>query len=233
MLLGMSLSCILCPVSAGQSQSVTETLVWPEVDGHLELPSHLRVLVFSGIDKGVNYPFQQWYAAAGLGYQFKPILREHLKNIDPDKEHYFVFGGGYWFLRTDQSGKLKDENRIVIDATPGFRFPAQFLARDRNFTEFRWIDGVYSTTYRNLISLERDFLFHGFRFTPYGTAEAFYDGAKHSWNQEWYTAGAQWPYKHLLMLDTYYRRENCAGCTPANWNVGGVTVHFFAGVRNE
>lgn len=57
--------------------------------------------------------------AAALGYQFKPIRREHLENIDPEKEHYFLFGGGYEFLRTIQSGKMKDENRITIDVTPG------------------------------------------------------------------------------------------------------------------
>ncbi len=174
-----------------------------------------------------EHSYQQWYASAGLGYQFKPILREHLINIDPDKEHYLVFGGGYEFLRTNQSGKLKDENRITIDVTPGFRFPAGFLARDRNFIEFRWIDGVYSTTYRNMLSVERDFLVHRFRFAPFGSAEAFYDGSKHSWDQEWYTAGVQSPYKRLFMVETYYRRENCPTCKPANWNVGGVTLHFF------
>ena len=228
MLLGMSVIFILCSRSASQSQtSQTETLVWPEVDGHLQLPSHLRVLAFAGFEQGVNYSFQQWYAAAALGYQLKPVLREHLRNIDPDKEHYFVFGGGYEFLRTIQSGRLIDENRITIDGTPGFRFPAQFLARDRNLVEFRWIDGAFSTTYRNMLIIQRDFLIHGFRFSPFGSAEVFYNGAQHSWNQEWYTGGIQWLYKSLLMIETYYRRESCAGCKPASWNVGGVTLHFF------
>jgi hypothetical protein len=232
--LGMSLIFILTSPAPGQSQtSDTETLVWPEVDGHLQLPSHLRALAFAGYEQGVSYSFQQWYAAAALGYQFKPILREHLRNIDPDKEHYFVFGGGYEFLRTIQSGRLKDENRITIDGTPGFRFPAQFLARDRNLVEFRWIDGAYSTTYRNMLMVERDFLIHRLRFSPIGSAEVFYNGAQHSWNQEWYTAGIEWPYKNLLMIETYYLRENCAGCKPTNWNVGGVTVHFFGSVRKS
>jgi hypothetical protein len=78
-----------------------------------------------------------------------------------------------------------------------------------------------------MLSVERDFLVHGFRFTPYGSAEVFYDGAKHSWHQEWYTAGIEWPYKRLVRLDTYYRRENCDTCKPTNWNAGGVTLNFF------
>jgi hypothetical protein len=229
-LLGMAFMLVFCPGAASQSQPKdTETQVWPEVDVHLQLPSHLRVLAFSGLEQGVGFPFQQWYAAGALGYQFKPILRPHIKNIDPDKEHYFVFGGGYEFLRTIQSGKVTHENRVTIEGTPGFRLPAEFLVRDRNWIELRWIDGAYSTTYRNMLTVERDFLVHGFSFSPYGSAEVFYDGAKHSWNQEWYTAGVQWPYKHLLMLDTYYKREHCDTCTPANWNVGGVTVNFYLG----
>jgi hypothetical protein len=184
------------------------------------------VLAFSGLEQGIGFPFQQWYSAAALGYQFKPILLEHLINIDPDKEHYLVFGGGYEFLRTAQSGEVHHENRITIDATPGFRPSARFLVRDRNWVELRWIDGKYSTTYRNQPSVERDFLVHEFRFTPYGSAEVFYDGPKHSWDQEWYTAGIQWPIRRLAMVDIY-RREHCITCTPTNWNAAGITLSLY------
>lgn len=226
--LGLSLSVIACPDAAGQSATAsTETQAWPEVDAHVQMPSHLRVLAFSGVEQGVGYPYQQWYAAAALGYQFKPILTRHLENIDPDKEHYFLFGGGYEYLYTTQSGKVKNEHRITIDITPTIRPLPKLLMRDRNWVELRWINGGYSTTYRNMLSVEVDLLVHGVRFSPYGAAEVFYDGSKHSWDQEWYTAGIQWPYKHILMLDTYYRRENCPSCNPKDWNVGGVTLNFY------
>ena len=103
--LGAAFLLVFCMGAAGQSPpSDTETEVWPEGDVHLQLPSHLRVLAFSGLEQGIGFPFQQWYAAGALGYQFKPILREHILNIDPDKEHYLVFGGGYEFLRTTTVG---------------------------------------------------------------------------------------------------------------------------------
>ena len=215
--------------SAQSATASTETQAWPEADVHIQFPSHLRVLAFGGVEQGVGYPYQQWYGAAGLGYQFKPILRPHLENIDPDKEHYLLFGGGYEYLRTIQPGKVKKEDRITIDLTLSFRLPVEILVRDRNWTELRWINGSYSTTYRNMLMLERDFLVHGFRFNPYGSAEVFYAGSAHSWNEEWYTAGIQWPYKRLMMLDTYYRRENCPTCNPPIWNVGGVTLNFYFG----
>jgi hypothetical protein len=230
-LLGICLLLTFCSRAAGQSaMSSTETKVWPEVDVHIQLPANWRVLAFTGVAQGVGYPYQQWYEAAALGYQFKPILKPHIENIDPDKEHYLVFGGGYEFLRTIQTGEIHHENRITIDGTPGFRLPGQMLVRDRNWIELRWMDGAYSTTYRNMLMVERDFLLSdGLRFSPYASAEVFYNGSKHAWNEQWYSAGIEWPYKRLLMVDTYYRRESCHGCTPTNWNVGGVTLNFYFG----
>lgn len=227
-LLGLSVATIFCPSGAGQSQtSNTETEVWPDVDAHIQLPSNFRVLVFGGTEQAIGFPYQQWYAAGGLGYQLKSILTPHLENIDQDKEHYLVFGGGYEFLRTIQSGKTSDENRIALDGVFSFRPTGRFLVLDRNRVEFRWIDGVYSTTYRNKLLVERDFLLRRFRFSPYGSVEVFYNGAQSSWNQEWYYVGIQWPHKRIFMVDTYYQRQNCTGCTPTNWNVAGVTLNFY------
>lgn len=226
--LGFSLLTIFRPESAGQPPVVsTQNEVWPEADVHIQLRSDLRVLGFIGLEQGVGYPFQQWYAAGALGYQLKPILKFHWENIDPDKEHYFIFGGGYQFLRTSNVGTVTHENRITLDATLNLRPLPQLLLRDRNWVELRWIDSTYSTTYRNLVSAEYDLRVHNVRFTPYGSAEFFYGGPDHSWPQEWYTAGIEWPYKHSLMLDTYCRREHCPNCVPQNWNAGGATLHFF------
>ena len=175
----------------------------------------------------MGYPYQQWYAAAALGYQFKSILRPHLENIDPDKEHHFLFGGGYEFLRTIQSGKVKDEDRITIEVTPGFRLRSNSWCATGTGPSSVGLTGSTRQPIAICCPSKTTFLFRGIRFTPYGAAEVFYDGARHSWNEEWYTAGVQWPYKHLLMLDTYYRRENCPTCSPAYWNVGGVTLNLY------
>jgi hypothetical protein len=103
----------------------------------------------------------------------------------------------------------------------------RFLMRDRNRVEFRWNNGVYSTTYRQLFSAEYDLQLHGIRFGPYSSAEVFYSGAQSSWNQERYTAGLQWPFKPLFMLRTYYLRQHCTTCSPTNLNIAGVTMNFY------
>lgn len=228
-LLGLFLATVFHPGAAGQSQTpTTGSEVWPEVDAHIQLPSNLRALVFAGSQQGVGFPYQQWYLGAGLAYQWKRVSSHRHTNIDPDREHLFVFGGGYEFLQTNRSAKTSDNSRFLLDATSSFRLPAEFLLRDRNRVEFRWVNGAYSTTmYRNRITIERDFLVHGFRFNPYGSSEFFYNGAKDSWYQERYSAGVHWPYKKFFALDTYYLRKNCATCKPANFNVAGVTLNFY------
>lgn len=196
---------------------------------HLQFSSNFRVLAFAGAPAGTNYPYQQQYVAAGLGYQFKPILRPHLINIDPDKEHYFVLGGGYEFLRTIQSGKTINEDRAILDGISRFRPSSRFLVIDRNRFEFRWVNGKYSTTYRQKLTIARDFLVSGFRFTTYGAGEVFYNGAQSSWNLDLYTGGIQWPYKSFFMLDTYYQRQKCNFCNPVNVNIAGARLNFFFG----
>jgi hypothetical protein len=215
----------LSPLAFGQSQIVGE--FWPEADAHIQFAQNWRLLGFVGLKKGEDFPYQQIYAGFGLGYQWKRINRPHPENIDPDKEHTFVFGGGYERLQTLNSGKTSDENRLALQVVAGFRPASRLLLSDRNRVEFRWVNDVYSTRYRNLVQGEYDLKIHEFRFTPYASAEFFYSSTASSWNQEWYTAGTEWPYKRILMIQTYYLRQNCTTCNPANLNVGGLTLNFF------
>jgi hypothetical protein len=227
-LVALSVSFASWSDATGQSTTPsTEIEACPEADAHVQLPSNWRVLSFVGLEQAVDYPFQQWYVAAGIGRQLKPILRPHWENIDPDKERYLLLGAGYEYLRTNRSGGGSNENRMTVDMTPSLRPASKLLLRDRNWLELRWIDGNYSTTYRNLVAAEVDLRVHDIRFTPYGTAEVFYDSPKHSWDQGRNTGGLQLPYKRAFMLEVYYRRERCPTCTPENWNVGGATLNFF------
>jgi hypothetical protein len=130
--LGLLLSTVFHSLAGGQSASTSANEAWPEADAHAELPSNWRLLSFAGLERAVGYPFTQWYVATGIGRRFKPILREHWRNIDPDKEHFLVLGAGYEYLRTADSGRESHENRVTFNMTPNFRPTARLLLRDRN-----------------------------------------------------------------------------------------------------
>ena len=138
-----------------------------------------------------------------------------------------LLGADYEHLQTTKSGTTVDENRLTTNATLGVGLPLRLLVRDRNRVDFRWTNGVYSTVYRNRLSIAHDVVAWGYRCTPYASAEVFYDGATRSWRQQRYSLGVQWPYKTLLALDTYYLWRICSMCSPAVVNVAGVTLDLY------
>lgn len=215
------------PRAALAQTSETSGAFWPGADLHLQLASNLRALVFGETRTDQDVPYRQVDFGAGLGLQWWRFDEPHAANIDPDKENYLVTAAGYEHLQTIQSGKDTIENRLAVEATPRYRLGKSLLLTDRNRVEFRWVNGEYSTRYRNLVEAEYDAEICGFRFTPYASAEFFYDITTAVWKQEWYTAGFQVPYRHWLMVDVYYLRQNCPSCNPAFINVLGLTVNFY------
>ena len=223
-LLGIGLLVTGCGTASSQSQTAGE--FWPEAYVFYQLPEDWRLLAIAGLKNSEETGYRQVNAGIGIGYQWKRITKPHLENIDPDKEHLLVVAGGYENLQT-LSGKEKFENRLVIEGMPGFRPLSRLLVRDRNRVEFRWINGVYSTRYRNQFSAEYDLMIQHFRFSPYADVETYYNGPTASWNEEQYTGGVEWPVKRILQIQTYYLRQNCTTCTPPHLNVGGLSLNFF------
>jgi hypothetical protein len=219
------LSTLLCTTASAQESTSTE--FWPSLEARVQLLPNLRAGVLGGLEQGEGVSYQQWYAGFGFGYQVKSILRAHLTNIDADKEHFLVFAAGYEHLRTTQPGKTKNEDRIAAEATGHYRPFGSLLLEERNRVEFRWVKQRYSTRYRNQVTVERDFLVHHFQITPYASAEVFYDGDKHSWDEEYYAAGLRVPYKRHLLVDAYYLRQECTSCSPGDANVAGLTLQVF------
>ncbi len=123
--------------------------------------------------------------------------------------------------------KTKNENRIIIEATPRYVPGAGFLLTDRNRIEFRWKNGSYNARYRNKLTIDRSLKVLNFNFKPYASGELFYDRNDHSWEENRYAFGVQLPYKKRLMVDTYYLRKNCTACSQDHLNVWGLTLNLY------
>jgi len=113
-----------------------------------------------------------------------------------------VLGAGYQYDETIQSGRPSHEDRIIFQLTPQYRPGAGFFLAYRNRVEFRWVNGQYSTRYRNQLTVERSFQ-GPVRFTPYSRGEAFFNSQTHCWDENRYAFGVQLPYKRLFMFDNY------------------------------
>lgn len=218
------------PRLAAQSSS-TAGEFWPGVSFRYQWPSALSLTAFSEIKNADDIPYQQLGVGARLGYQAKRMNRPHLVNIDPSKEHSFFASLGYEYLQTVQSDAESFEDRLSAELTLRQRPASRLLLADRNLVESRWVNGTYSTRYRNRLTVEADLLLHRLRFTPYASAEVYYSWNKSSWNEQQYAVGIEWPYKNWGMLDTYYLRQNCTTCNPAHLNVAGLSLSFYFGKR--
>ena len=217
-------------VPAGVARAQTpaaENEFWPKVTAAFELRPRTRLLVYGERENGEDFPFEQWKAGALLNYRMKRIVHRFDPSIDEEDEHQLVVGAGYEYLHTTQNGKTKRENRIVFQGTGRHRPGAGFLLTDRNRLEFRWVNGAYNFRYRNKLTVNRAFRVDKFRFTPYASGELFWDRNHHSWNENQYSFGVQLPYKHRLMLDTFYLHQNCTTCSQQHVNVLGITLNFY------
>ena len=205
----------------------TGTQGWYTGNVWVQFPGHLRFLGTAELNAGTNYSYDQWIAGGAFAYQWKHINRiDHLVNINSDKESRVVAGLGFEYLWTDKEGKSSGEDRVVLLATPRYRPWGRWLLEDRNRLEFRWVDGDYSTRYRNRVTVERDLLVHAFRFTPYASAELFYDFASGTIDEQQYAVGIQWPYRRLFMVETYYLYQY-SHSSPDNINVFGITLNVY------
>jgi hypothetical protein len=219
---------LLAPAAAAQTPE-TSGAFWPMLDLHAQLTSNLRLLASGELKKDQDVPYQQADFGVGIGRQWVRFSRRNSANIDPDKEHVLVTGLGYEYLHTIQSGANSFENRLVAQVIPRTRPGDPLLLEDRNRIEFRWVDGEYSTRYRNRLSAEVDVALGEVKLAPYASAEFFYDISDGAWKQQQYAAGLRWPYRRLLRVDTYYLRQNCGSCTPEHLNVFGLSLSFFVG----
>jgi hypothetical protein len=106
-----------------QQEPDTAWEVRPKVNAAIDLVSRTRIQVWGELQDGANFSFNRWRTGALLTYRLKPILKLHLRDIDEDRNHYPVFGGGYEYLHTVQNGSTKNENRI----SGGVQFPFKNL----------------------------------------------------------------------------------------------------------
>ena len=216
---------------AAAAQSTTGSEVWPDVAAQFEFPGAFRLEAEGQLKEGLSYDATQWIIGGSIGYQWQRILGRHVRNVDEDKEHHLVLGVGYQYLQTSEPTPQKDENRLILDATLNFRAGEPMFISDRNQYEYRWVDGAYSTRYRNRITFEYDLSSRERPIRPYASAEFFYDVTKSEWNEEEYTAGIEWPVGRTSKLQTYYLYQTCTSCSPRDLNVVGIGLQLFGKLR--
>ncbi len=122
--------------------------------------------------------------------------------------------------------KSSFEKRLFFDVTPRLPLKKGFLLTDRNRIEFREINGVRSTRYRNRYQIEKAMKWGEKTFTPYISGENYYDSRYHEWGRKQLWTGVRIPFSTHLSCDFMYMHNWDARAKPGYWHVLGVLTRI-------
>jgi len=192
--------------ASGPSLAAQSLQSWPEVDAYRQFNSNVRGS-FSVALTRENAEGSSIEIGPNIDFFFKPLVK--LKRItvfelDQSKSRPLMFRLLYRYLPAVEG---PTEHRIGVECTGRFPLVRGVLLSDRNRADLRHIDGVFSWRYRNRLTAERSFAVHGYHFTPYLRAEAFYDSKVYKWSRTALTAGSTIPLGKHFELESYYEHQ--------------------------
>lgn len=204
----------------GPSLAAQSLQSWPEVDTYLKLSSNVRVSFYAALTRE-NAAASSAEIGPNIDFFLKPLIK--LKRItvfqlDQSKERPLTLRLGYRYMPSTD-GTV--EHRGLAEATGRYPLVRGVLLSDRNRVDFRDLGGQFFWRYRNRISAERTFAIHGYHFTPYLRAEAFYDSQSAKWSRTALTAGSTFPIGKHIELEWYYEHQNDTASSP-NRQVNGL-----------
>jgi hypothetical protein len=186
---------------------------WPEFQGYVKINNVLRLRLVASLTRaqetGQN---TEGLFEVDLDIGVKAFFREKLMNLPDDQRgKYLTLRTGYAYIPTLAETDPAKEHRVVLEATARYPLPLDILVSDRNRGDLRWINGEFSTRYRNRLRIERDFAIRKFKFTPYAMGELFYDLRFDRWNRNEITVGTEVPLSSRAVIEGYFLRQHNSG----------------------
>ena len=148
------------------------------------------------------------------------LLRHNEAGTDESRARPLLFRIGYNYIPSTDN---PTEQRVILELTPRLPVKAGFVLADRTRGDLRFINGQFSTRYRNRLSLERPFKLRGHAFTPYVRAEAYYDTRYAKWNKTALDVGGAFVLRKHWELESYFEHQNDTSKNP-NSQVEAVAI---------
>ncbi len=201
-------------VQAQTSTDLTDDVqFWPDLTLRLNLNKKTSIDLFGTARLGQH--LSHFVAEqVGVASSFKP-------------SQYLTLAAHYRFAWAQPlPGKSSHEKRLFFDVTPRIPLTHGVTFSARNRLEFREINGVRSTRYRNRYQVEKSFQLHDKSFTPYVAGENYYDSRYHEWGRKQLWTGIRVPLKAHLTCDFMYLHNWDKNAKPGYWNVFGVLTRI-------
>lgn len=195
------------------TDSTDDVQFWPDLTVRLNL------------NKKTSLDF---FGTARLGQHLSHFVAEQLGVASSFKpSQYLTLAAHYRFAWAQPlPGKSSHEKRLFFDVTPRLPLTHGFTFSVRNRFEFREINGVRSTRYRNRYQIEKAVTWKEKSFTPYLAGENYYDSRYHEWGRKQLWTGVRVPLKAHLTCDFMYMHNWDNRAKPGYWNTFGVLTRI-------
>ena len=184
---------------------------WPEAQLNFPAKSAFQGQVLSSWTAGQDSAYRQLQIGGDVLYSGIPHLQ---------------LSTGYSYYYTP--AQAKNENRLIAELTGDVNLPAELKLLDRNRFEWRWVNGVYSTRYRNRLRLQRTVpLANDHWVQPYAEVEIYYTFSSASITRVLTQIGAVYRVAPWATIDGGYVHQNDQSASVNNVNAIELTLNFF------
>lgn len=167
---------------------------WPELQLHYWFDDHRsRAIAMSSVSRNRD---SDTSTQAEQGLTFEHRFAD-----------YFAARLGYRHGAATDGGSFS-ENRALAEQTFRLDLVSKVIAEYRTREEFRWLNSGFSVRLRERLKVRRDFTIADYTFTPYTSAEVFFDTRYGTFNRYRLTLGVTLPITRQLSVEPYLVRQN-------------------------
>lgn len=208
-----ALATILAVLVASATARAEETKeFWPEVQVHYWFNEHKsRAILMGSLSR---------YRNGGDTYQVEQGL-----TLEHQFASYFLGRIGYRHASSADGGAF-EENRLLLEQTFRFHLPSKIIADFRTREDLRWLNTGFSARLRERVQVQRDFTIDDYTFTPYASAEIYFDTRYGQFSRYRLTLGVTLPIDRHVSVEPYFVRQVDWVPSDVFTNALGFTVIF-------
>ena len=207
---------VLALISACSSAFAQANQFLPEIDLYSKVRDELRFQFQAKQTREANEPVQ---AEIGPSIELYVHPLAHLADVakfdlDDAKARVLVLAVGYRYV--PEANGAPATNRIEPVATLQFPFTRRLALSDRNRFDLDWKSHEFTWRYRNKFQVEGPIKVRSYHFSPFASAELFYQSSYGKVSDTAIYAGCTFPIRKHLQLEPYYEHQNETGKRPNN-----------------
>lgn len=203
---------VLALAAAGAARAEQSNQFWPEVQAHYWFNEHRSRAILMGSLSRDRDSSGTYQAEQGL-------------TLEHRFADYFLGRIGYRHGSSTDGGAFY-ENRLLTEQTFRLQLPSKVFAEYRTREDFRWLNDGFAVRLRERLQVFRDFEVYGYTFTPYTSAEVFYDTRYGQFSRYRLILGATLPIDRHVSVEPYLVRQVDWGPASDITNALGFIVVF-------